>query len=108
MKKTLLKQKITLVVFSLFIFIILLEAGLRIGGFVFLSLQEYRNKISIRQKGAYRIMCLGESTTAGQWPKPLEDFLNENGYQIEEGVIFQPLLERTNFQPTTKDKLVSY
>lgn len=37
-----------------------------------------------------------------------EDFLNENGYKIEEGVIFQPLIERTNFQPTPKDKIGSY
>jgi tetratricopeptide (TPR) repeat protein len=55
----------------------LLEAGLRIGGFMLLYLQEYKNKASIKKKGIYRIMCIGESTTSNQYPLFLETALNE-------------------------------
>jgi len=68
-----------------------LEIGLRIGGFAWLSLQEYRNKISLRQKGAYRIMCLGESTTAlggkDSYPAQLEEILNQKKISIKFSVI---------------------
>lgn len=37
-----------------------------------------------------------------------EEFLNDNGYLMEEGVVFQPLIERTNFKPTSNDKVGSY
>ena len=49
------------------------------GGFVILSLQEYGNRISLKEKEGYRIMCLGESTTAGNedsYPRQLEEVLN--------------------------------
>ena len=56
------------------------ELGLRLGGVVFLSLQEYRNVRSIMGKGEYRIMCIGESTTAfggeDSYPAQLEKILN--------------------------------
>jgi len=47
--KVLLKQKIALVLFGIFLSFVLLEAGLRLGGFILLSIQEYRNSQSIRQ-----------------------------------------------------------
>ena len=71
-----LRQKIILVLLGLSLFFVLLEVGLRLGGLIFLSLQEYRNALSIRQKGEYRILCLGESTTAGQYPLFLTEALN--------------------------------
>ncbi|MCX5702370.1 MAG: hypothetical protein NTW64_05310, partial [Candidatus Omnitrophica bacterium] len=77
-----LKQKITLLLFGLSLCIVLLEAGLRLGGFIILSLQEYRNNLSIRQKGAYRIICLGESTTQNQYPPFLEEILNQRNIGI--------------------------
>ncbi len=84
-------QRIILVISGLFLCIVLLEIGLRVGGFVLLSLQEYRNTISLRQKGEYRIMCLGESTTAlgGEYayPRQLEKILNQRGIGIEFSVI---------------------
>jgi len=71
--------------------IVVLELGLRIGGFVFLSLQEYRNRIAIQKKGAYRIMCLGESTTAlggnNSYPNQLEEILNKRDIGIKFSVI---------------------
>jgi tetratricopeptide (TPR) repeat protein len=85
--KIALKTKITLIIFGLFLFLILLEVGLRLGGFVLLSIQEYRNIISIKQKGSYRIMCLGESTTQNQYPAFLEEILNQRNIGIKFSVI---------------------
>ena len=61
-------QKILLMSLGVLLGVFLLEIGLRMGGFIVMSLQEYRNHISMKQKGTYRIMCLGESTTSGQYP----------------------------------------
>lgn len=83
-------QKIILIIFGLFVFFFLLEAGLRLGGFILLSLQEHRNMVSMRQKSAYRIMCLGESTTVGDehmWPSQLENILNQRNIVIKFSVI---------------------
>ncbi|MDD2680268.1 MAG: hypothetical protein PHO03_05690 [Candidatus Omnitrophica bacterium] len=85
--KTTLKAKITLVIFGLFLTLILLEAGLRLGGFILLSMQEYRNKQTIKQKGAYRIICLGESTTQDQYPQFLEQALNQRNIGVRFSVI---------------------
>ncbi len=82
-----LKTKIALIMFGLFLFFILLEAGLRLGGFVVLSFQEYKNQQSLRHKGTYRIMCVGESTTQGQYPPYLEGILNQHHTGIRFSVI---------------------
>lgn len=78
--KTTAKQKLTLIIVGLFLSLLLLEAGLRIAGWILSFRQEYRNKISIQQKGTYRILCLGESTTAFggkfSYPRQLETILN--------------------------------
>ncbi|MBU4473202.1 MAG: hypothetical protein KJ842_03510, partial [Candidatus Omnitrophica bacterium] len=81
------KQKIALVLFGLFLFFVLLEAGLRLGGFILLSIQEHRNLQSIKQKGAYRILCLGESTTQGQYPQFLEQVLNQRNIGVRFSVV---------------------
>jgi tetratricopeptide (TPR) repeat protein len=69
------------------LFLVFLEIGLRLSGFILTSLQEHRNILSIRQKGAYRILCLGESTTAGQFPEALEKILNKSNLGIKFSVI---------------------
>jgi predicted Zn-dependent protease len=56
---------------------ILLETGLRLGGCA-ASLGMLWHSWT-RPAGAYRILCLGESTTSRQYPKLLEDILNERG-----------------------------
>ncbi len=86
-KKNFLVQKLVVILLSLFLCTALLEIGIRIGGFIFLSLQEHRNKLSIRQRGAYSILCLGDSMTAGQYPKYLEEILNERIPGIKFSVI---------------------
>jgi len=86
-KTTLLHQKISLIFFGLFLTIVILEIGLRIGGFTILSMQEHRNLQSIKQEGSFRIMCLGESTTQGQYPAYLEEILNKRNIGVKFSVI---------------------
>jgi tetratricopeptide (TPR) repeat protein len=54
-------------------------------------LQEHRNLTAIYKKGAYRIMCLGESTTAiggnDSYPSQLEEILNQRHIGITFSVI---------------------
>ncbi|MBL7197179.1 MAG: hypothetical protein ISS47_03685 [Candidatus Omnitrophica bacterium] len=80
-------QKIILILFGISVSLMLLEAGLRAAEFTLQSLQEYRNLNSIRRNGEYRIMCLGESTTAGQYPRFLEEALDCHGIGIKFSVI---------------------
>ncbi len=91
MLKTTFKQKIALIFFGLALTLVLLEVGLRIGGFVFLSLQEYHNRVSLIHNGEYRILCLGESTTAlggeSSYPRQLEQILNASQDDIKFTVI---------------------
>jgi lysophospholipase L1-like esterase len=85
--KTSFRTKIALIIFGVCLFFLLLETGLRLGGSLILSIQEYRNLKSAKDKGAYRILCLGESTTAGQYPAVLEEVLNRAGIGIRFSVI---------------------
>lgn len=96
MSKTLIGKRIGLVLFGLFLCVVVLEAGLRIGGFIILSLQEHRNTLSIRQKGAYRLLCLGESTTQGQYPVILEQILNQQSKGIKFSVIDKGFIGTTS------------
>jgi tetratricopeptide (TPR) repeat protein len=80
-------KKMALVLLGLILSLVLLELGMRLGGFVLLSIQEYGNLQSIKQKGAYRILCLGESTTQGEYPKPLEKILNQRNIGMRFSVI---------------------
>jgi len=82
-----LRKKILVVIYGAFFLFIALELLIRAGGFVFVSLQEHRNKVSIRQKGTYKIMCLGESTTAKQYPGLLEEILNQRNIGVKFSVI---------------------
>jgi len=82
-----LKTRILLALAGLFLSLVLLEIGLRAYGFIFSAVQEYRNRVPIRQKGVYRILCLGESTTARQYPKPMEKILNERNIGVKFKVI---------------------
>jgi len=90
-EKTSSKQKIILIIFGLFLCVLLLEVGLRIGGFILLSQEEHRNKGPINQKGTYRIMSLGESTTfngeSNSYPRQLERILNQRNSGIKFKVI---------------------
>ncbi len=79
------RKKIILMFLGVIFSTILIESGLRLGGFIFLSLQESRNSAQVNKIGGYRIMCLGESTTAGgsdAYPAQLEEILNQRNTGI--------------------------
>jgi tetratricopeptide (TPR) repeat protein len=90
-KKTSLSQKICLIFFGLLLLSVLLEVCLRVAGFAFWGPQELRNYASSRMSGTYRIMCVGESTTAmgGRYayPNQLERILNEKSKGMKFSVI---------------------
>ncbi|MBN2407384.1 MAG: tetratricopeptide repeat protein [Elusimicrobia bacterium] len=59
--------------------VLLLEILMRIAGFSYTAFQEFGNRVTLKKKDSYRIMCLGESTTAGgdtSYPRQLEKILN--------------------------------
>ena len=84
-------QRLALVVFGLLLAVVLLEAGLRIAGLVFVSVQERRNQLSLREGHTYRVLCIGESTTAlggeDSYPSQLERSLNARGKGVSFSVI---------------------
>ncbi|NLB34504.1 MAG: tetratricopeptide repeat protein, partial [Elusimicrobia bacterium] len=71
------KKRVFLIISGILFALILLESGLRLGGFVYLSIQESKNQRTMQEKDTYRILCLGESTTAGEWPPFLDKILNQ-------------------------------
>jgi len=87
MEKITAKQKISLITLGLFLSAILLEIGLRLGGFAFSYIQDSRNRTAFRQKADICILCLGESTTASQYPGYLEEILNQKSPKIKFKVI---------------------
>lgn len=83
------RKKIALIIFGLFLAVVILEAGLRLGGFAYTSLRRYGDYACAKQKGEYRILCLGESTTANQYPSLLGEILNNRCREIKFKVIDQ-------------------
>ncbi len=77
---TTLRQKIFLVCFGMMLLAAGLEIGLRLGGWVFTTLQERRNWRALAVQEDVRILCLGESTTAfggeNSYPAQLERLLD--------------------------------
>lgn len=73
------KQNMVLIVASIIFSLVLLEIGLRIGGAIYLFVQEQNNRKGLGGSGTYRILCLGESSTAlggeDSFPKQLEKIL---------------------------------
>lgn len=82
MRSASIRGKTAIIILGVFLSVLLLEALIRITGGITSSLQERRNRDSLRKKAAYRIMCLGESTTAiggeDSYPAQLQDILNES------------------------------
>ncbi len=89
--KTPLLQKVALIGLGIFLCLFFIELLLRLVGGLFLLRQENRNLQSLKKKGEYRILCLGESTTALggtiSYPEQLESILNESGLGIKFSVI---------------------
>ncbi|MBR9679095.1 MAG: tetratricopeptide repeat protein [Nanoarchaeota archaeon] len=83
-------KKIGVLFFSIILTIAILEFGIRAGGLAFLFAQNSQNQITgyttFTEQKEYRILCLGESTTAGirnSWPQQLEITLNNKSEKIK-------------------------
>ena len=72
-------SKAALIVLGVLLAVTFLETGLRAAGFCIMSAQRLRNAHNQQRKNTTVILCLGESTTAGQWPKFLEEYLRQAG-----------------------------
>ncbi|MDD4909343.1 MAG: tetratricopeptide repeat protein [Candidatus Omnitrophica bacterium] len=84
------KERAASIAFGIVLFFLLLELGMRAGAALLAYSQEHRNIVSLRQKHTCRIVCLGESTTAGgmySYPARLEEVLNNAGIGREFSVI---------------------
>jgi len=86
-----LKRKIFVFLCGIIFCVIFLELAIRLSGKSFLFLQDYSNKTHIAKRGEYRILCLGESTTAfggkGSFVSQLENILNMSRIGIHFRVI---------------------
>ena len=91
MQKISLIQKIGLIFLSFILTFVLLEGLLRLGGFLYLFLQERRNMIGLGKEDAYTILCVGESMTAFgdqfSYPAQLQYILNERSKDKKFNVI---------------------
>jgi len=80
-------ERAIVVIIGLVFCAVLLEGILRVVGFTFLSIQEYRNRLSLSKRETYKILCLGDSMTANQYPEYLERVLNRRTPEVEFTVI---------------------
>jgi len=81
------KSKIAALIAGAMLALLCLEAGLRAYGWASRHRQFQRNMKAAASHGAYRVMCLGESTTMGQYPQFLEQELNAAGRRVKFAVI---------------------
>ena len=70
-------KKFLLIIIGILLSLLLLECGLRLAGWTISLYQQYKNNKALKNKSQYTIMCLGESTTAWQYPVQLQLLLNK-------------------------------
>ena len=76
------RHNILLICLGIFLAFLLLEIALRVGGLIYITVSKYNNRVTYKTQNEYRILALGESTTAdfhngqGSWPTELELILN--------------------------------
>lgn len=91
MSKSSFRQKILLISTGIIVCLALLEIVMRLAGFTLLMMQKQRNDQVFRSGETFRIMCIGESTTAMggdfSYPAQLERILNESSCGIRFSVI---------------------
>jgi len=99
MRKTSFKQAFLLIAFGIFLSLILLEFTLRLAGSICLYLQDKHNHLTYQQN-EFRILCLGESTTAlggeDSYPSQLEQMLNQKKQAVHFTVINKGIISTTS------------
>ncbi len=84
-------KKISLIIIGIILSLIILEIGLQLSGFTLTAIKKYGNK-KTKDSNTITILCLGESTTDGQWPPVLQKILDEKSKNkkfnvVDEGVV---------------------
>ena len=99
MAQTTIKQKLFLTVLGLLMAVVLLEGGLRLGGLIFTTKQNWRNRLTGEKKDIV-VLCLGESTTAlggeDSYPSQLERLLNQRSPNRQFKIINKGLVSKTS------------
>jgi tetratricopeptide (TPR) repeat protein len=85
--------RVLLVLCGLCLSILLVECALRFGGFVLTSSRAFENRLKMERRGSCTVLCLGESTTAWQYPGMLEEALNQKSARLRFKVIDQGVPE---------------
>ncbi len=71
-----LKKIISVFAGILFSFVVL-ELSLQTAGLLISKYRELKNNAALKNKSEYTVMCLGESTTFGEYPESLREMLNK-------------------------------
>ncbi len=84
-------KKISLIIIGIILSLIILEIGLQLSGVTLTAIKKYGNK-KTKDSNTITILCLGESTTDGQWPPVLQKILDEKSKNkkfnvVDEGVV---------------------
>ena len=101
MSQTTIRQKIFLLGAGVLCALIFLEMILRAGGFIFSWRQDFTNQKALSENHEeFRILCIGESTTAlgmdNSYPSQLEEILNHQGINKRFKVINKGLIAKTS------------
>ncbi|MBN1622048.1 MAG: tetratricopeptide repeat protein [Endomicrobiales bacterium] len=83
-------KKAGLILLGIILSAAVLEIGIRSAGYVLVKVRDYKDRAMSSMasyKDKYVIMCLGESTTEGQYPGCLEQELNKRNLGVEFKVI---------------------
>ena len=70
-------KKISLIFFGLLLALITLELSMWIVGFAVSGYHSYKNNRMFKKDSQYTVVCIGESTTAGQYPVQLQRILDK-------------------------------
>lgn len=114
MVKITLRQKIALMLFGAALSLVIADIILQAGGVIYLVLKENRNRIALSRGGEYRILFLGESTTAeGGWdsyPRKVGRILEKVTPDIKFSVINKavPGVDTTYLLSRLEDNLRQY
>lgn len=79
-------KKISLIFVGILISLVILEIVLQIAGFTLATIKEFQNR-KLKEPDAITILCLGESTTDGQWPPILQKILDDRAKHKKFNVI---------------------
>jgi len=80
-------RKIFLIIIGIILSLVSIELTLRAGSFFYTSISEMRNRIGLKRAGVCRVLCIGESTTMGAYPRFLELSLNRKSRDVKFKVI---------------------